>query len=58
MAVDLILTALHRPTCQCLPQVYAEALVGAMKGIGTSDELLINWMCLAKDRMDEVRKAF
>jgi len=40
------------------PQVIAEALMGAMKGLGTSDNLLINWMCLAKDRMDEVREAF
>lgn len=40
------------------PVVWAEALVGAMKGLGTSDELLINWMCIAKDRMDEVRAAF
>lgn len=40
------------------PQVWAEALHGAMKGLGTSDNLLINWMCLSKDRMDEVREAF
>jgi len=40
------------------PRVWAEALIGAMKGLGTSDELLINWMCIAKDRMDEVREAF
>ena len=29
-----------------------------MKGLGTSDNLLINWLCIAKDRMDEVREAF
>jgi len=40
------------------PEVWAEALVGAMKGLGTSDNLLINWMVLAKERMDEVREAF
>jgi len=48
------LLALVRPA----PQVWAAALTGAMKGLGTSDELLINWMCIAKDRMDEVRDAF
>merc|ERR1712048_1410235 len=32
--------------------------MGAMKRLGTSDELLINWMCIAKDRMPEVRAAF
>jgi len=48
------LLALVKPA----PQVIAEALTGAMKGLGTSDELLINWMCIAKDRMDEVRDAF
>eukprot|EP00933_Yihiella_yeosuensis_P077968 TRINITY_DN8901_c0_g1_i1.p1 TRINITY_DN8901_c0_g1~~TRINITY_DN8901_c0_g1_i1.p1 ORF type:complete len:1206 (+),score=316.04 TRINITY_DN8901_c0_g1_i1:534-3620(+) len=40
------------------PQVWAEALHGAMAGLGTSDNLLINWMVLSKDRMDEVREAF
>jgi len=40
------------------PKVWADALTGAMKGLGTSDELLINWMCIAKDRMDEVREHF
>lgn len=40
------------------PEVWAEALVGAMKGLGTSDNLLINWMILGKERMDEVREAF
>lgn len=40
------------------PRVWAEALHGAMAGLGTSDNLLINWMCLSKDRMDEVREAF
>lgn len=40
------------------PEVWAEALVGAMKGLGTSDNLLINWMVMAKERMDEVREAF
>jgi hypothetical protein len=29
-----------------------------MAGLGTSDNLLINFMCIAKDRMDEVREAF
>jgi len=48
------LLALVKPA----PQVWAEALTGAMKGLGTSDELLINWMCIAKDRMDEVRFCF
>lgn len=40
------------------PVVWAEALKGAMAGLGTSDELLINWMLISKDRMDEVRDAF
>lgn len=40
------------------PQVWAEALHGAMAGLGTSDNLLINWMCISKERMDEVREAF
>lgn len=39
-------------------ETYCHALRGAMKGVGTSDELLINWMCIAKDRMDEVRESF
>jgi len=48
------LLALVRPA----PLVWAQALKGAMAGLGTSDNLLINWMCIAKDRMDEVRDAF
>jgi hypothetical protein len=48
------LLALVKPA----PVVIAEALTYAMKGLGTSDGLLINWMCIAKDRMDEVRQAF
>lgn len=48
------LCAMVRP----FPEVWAEALVGAMKGLGTSDNLLINWMILGKERMDEVREAF
>lgn len=48
------LIALVRPP----PYVWAQALHGAMKGLGTSDNLLINWMCLSKGRMDEVRDAF
>jgi hypothetical protein len=40
------------------PRVMARALKATMKGLGTSDTLLINWMCLAKDRMDEVRTEF
>mmetsp|Transcript_16540 Transcript_16540/g.30594 ORF Transcript_16540/g.30594 Transcript_16540/m.30594 type:complete len:1387 (+) Transcript_16540:94-4254(+) len=48
------LLALVKPA----PQVWAEALQGAMAGLGTSDNLLINFMCIAKDRMDEVRVAF
>ena len=32
--------------------------MSSMKGLGTSDNLLINWMCLAKERMDEVREHF
>jgi len=39
-------------------EVWAEALKSSMKGLGTSDMLLINWMCISKDRMDEVRDAF
>lgn len=37
------------------PQVWAEAIMSSMKGLGTSDNLLINWMCIAKERMDEAR---
>jgi len=48
------LLALVKP----VPRVWAEALRSSMKGLGTSDNLLINWMCMAKDRMDEVREAF
>jgi len=48
------LISLVRPA----PAVWAEALLGAMKGLGTSDELLINFMCVAKDNMAEVRKFF
>jgi len=40
------------------PETYCKALRGAMKGLGTADNLLINWMCIAKDRIDEVREAF
>jgi len=40
------------------PRVWAEALLSSMKGLGTSDNLLINWMCIAKERMDEVREHF
>ena len=40
------------------PQVWAEALTGAMKGLGTADELLINFMVLAKEDMMAVRKCF
>lgn len=29
-----------------------------MDGFGTTDNLLINFMCISKDRMDEVREAF
>lgn len=45
----------------CLrPQVetYVTAIRSAMKGIGTTDNLLINLMCLGKDRMDEIREQF
>jgi len=35
---------------------YCRGLRSSMKGLGTSDNLLINWMCIAKDRMDEVRE--
>jgi annexin A7/11 len=48
------LLALVRPA----PRVWAEAITNAMKGLGTSDQLLINFMCIAKDEMGEVRKAF
>jgi hypothetical protein len=44
---ETALLALIKPP----PQVWAEALKGAMKGIGTSDQLLINFMCIAKDEM-------
>jgi len=40
------------------PETYVRAIRKTMKGLGTSDNLLINWMCLAKDRMDEVRDIF
>merc|ERR1712139_408060 len=40
------------------PHTYAKCMRSAMKGLGTSDNLLINWMCIAKERMDEVRAAF
>lgn len=40
------------------PQAWAYAMDGAMRGVGTSDNLLINLMVLAKDRMDEVRTYF
>jgi len=40
------------------PLVWAEAIKTAMKGLGTSDNLLINWMCIGKERMDEVRDHF
>jgi Ca2+-binding EF-hand superfamily protein len=43
---------------QPAPLVMARALQTSMKGLGTSDDLLINWMCIAKDRMDEVREEF
>lgn len=48
------LLALVKP----VPQVWAEALKTSMKGLGTSDNLLINWMAMSKDRMDDVREAF
>jgi len=48
------LLALVKP----VPKVWAEALKSSMKGFGTSDNLLINWMVMAKERMDEVREAF
>ena len=40
------------------PQVWAESLTSAMKGLGTADALLINFMVLAKEDMMEVRKHF
>ena len=40
------------------PQVWAESLTSAMKGLGTADALLINFMVLAKDDMMEVRTHF
>jgi len=48
------LLALVKPA----PEVMAEALTSSMKGLGTSDNLFINWMFIAKERMDEVREAF
>jgi hypothetical protein len=51
---ETALLALVKPA----PVVMAEALTTSMKGLGTSDNLLINWMSIAKDRMDEVRTAF
>ena len=29
-----------------------------MRGFGTSDNLFIKWMCLAKERMNQVREHF
>jgi len=43
---------------QTAPVTWSKAVQKAMKGLGTSDNLLINMMCVAKDRMDEVRDAF
>jgi hypothetical protein len=43
---------------QSAPETWAKAMTTAMKGLGTSDNLLINMMCVAKGRMDEVREAF
>jgi len=43
---------------QAAPVTWSKALRKAMAGLGTSDNLLINFMCIAKDRMDEVRAAF
>jgi len=40
------------------PQVWADAIESCMAGLGTSDGLLINWMCISKERMDEVREAY
>jgi len=48
------LCALVRPC----PDVWADALKSSMAGIGTADNLLVNWMCISKDRMDEVRESF
>ncbi|CAE7768150.1 Anxa6 [Symbiodinium sp. CCMP2456] len=48
------LMALVKPA----PKVWAEAILSSMKGLGTSDNLLINWMCIAKERMDEVKDFF
>jgi len=48
------LLALVKPS----PQVWAEAITASMKGLGTSDNLLINFMCVAKDEMGEVRRNF
>merc|ERR1719163_1275624 len=43
---------------QPAPRVWAEAIRNAMKGLGTSDQLLINFMTIAKDEIGEVRKKF
>eukprot|EP00927_Polykrikos_kofoidii_P015957 TRINITY_DN17159_c0_g1_i2.p1 TRINITY_DN17159_c0_g1~~TRINITY_DN17159_c0_g1_i2.p1 ORF type:complete len:1360 (+),score=266.18 TRINITY_DN17159_c0_g1_i2:477-4082(+) len=51
---ETALLALVKPA----PVVMAEAITSSIKGLGTSDNLLINWMCIAKERMDEVRDAF
>jgi hypothetical protein len=40
------------------PATWAKAMKSAMKGLGTSDNLLISMLCVSKDRMDEVRDAF
>ena len=53
-ATQRALLALVKPP----PRVWAEALLSSMKGLGTSDNLLINWMHIAKERMDEVRTHF
>eukprot|EP00438_Fugacium_kawagutii_P009104 Skav217842 [mRNA] locus=scaffold3024:24359:43523:+ [translate_table: standard] len=53
--------AYERALCSLIkpaPQVWAEALTGAMKGLGTADQLLINFMVLAKEDMMAVRKEF
>jgi len=43
---------------QPAPLTWAKALYKAMKGLGTSDNILVSFMCIGKDRMDEVRDAF
>ena len=53
-AYERALCSLVKPA----PQVWAEALTGAMKGLGTADQLLINFMVLAKEDMMAVRKEF